>query len=124
LFARVLLGIADHPRVRSFAASSRVCRSVFDRFVAGEDVEAAVAAVAQLDAVGLRATVGVLGEDVTDAYQASETVRAYRALVDALAEHGLAHGNETSVKLSEPLRDSWRLQTLRALDRAWRADPG
>lgn len=100
MFGQVLLGVAGNPSVRSVMTRSSASRSVVSRFVAGEDVDAALTAVRPLTAEGLRVTLDVLGEDVTDAAQAEQTVAAYRHLVDRLGAAGLAHGNEISVKLS------------------------
>jgi proline dehydrogenase len=100
VFGQVLLGVAGNPVVRSFVTRSSASRSVVSRFVAGEDVDAALAAVSRLDREGLRATLDHLGEDITDVAQAVETVEAYREVVQRLADAGLADGNEISVKLS------------------------
>ncbi len=100
MFGQVLLGVAGRPAVRSVVTRSSASRSVVSRFVAGEDVDGALAAVGPLAAEGLRVTLDVLGEDITQESQAEQTVAAYRSLVDRLAATGLAGGNEVSVKLS------------------------
>ena len=100
MFGQVLLGVAGRPAVRSVVTRSSASRSVVSRFVAGEDVDGALAAVRPLAAEGLRVTLDVLGEDITQESQAEQTVAAYRSLVDRLASTGLAAGNEVSVKLS------------------------
>ncbi len=100
MFGQVLLGVAGRPAVRSVVTRSSASRSVVSRFVAGEDVDDALAAVRPLAAEGLRVTLDVLGEDITDPAQAEQTLVAYRSLVDELATAGLAAGNEVSVKLS------------------------
>ncbi len=100
MFGQVLLGVAGNPSVRSVVTRSSASRSVVSRFVAGEDVDDALAAVRPLAAGGLRVTLDVLGEDITSAAQAEQTLAAYRHLVDELESTGLAGGNEVSVKLS------------------------
>ena len=100
MFGQVLLGVAGRPAIRSVVTRSSASRSVVSRFVAGEDVDGALAAVRPLAAEGLRVTLDVLGEDITQESQAEQTVAAYRSLVDRLAATGLAGGNEVSVKLS------------------------
>ena len=100
MFGQVVLGVAGNPSVRSVMTRSSASRAVVSRFVAGEDVDAALAAVQPLAAEGLRVTLDVLGEDITSPEQAEQTVAAYRLLLDRLAAAGLAGGNEVSVKLS------------------------
>lgn len=100
MFGQVLLGVAGKPVVRSVVTRSSASRSVVSRFVAGDDVDDALTAVRPLAAEGLRVTLDVLGEDITDPSQAEQTLVAYRSLVDELAAAGLAAGNEVSVKLS------------------------
>ena len=100
MFGQVLLGVAGNPSVRSVVTRSSASRSVVSRFVAGEDVDGALAAVRPLTDEGLQVTLDVLGEDITSLEQADQTVAAYRRLVDRLVAAGLAQGNEVSVKLS------------------------
>ena len=74
-------------------------RRMVERFVAGEDLDAAMAAVAGLRARGLRTTLDVLGESVTDAISAEAAAGRYLALLDRLATDG-ADGN-VSLKLTQ-----------------------
>ncbi|WP_432523807.1 proline dehydrogenase family protein [Kineococcus sp. SYSU DK006] len=100
MFGQLLLGVAGTPGVRSLVTGSGLSRPVVERFVAGEDVDAAVRTARALAADGIAVTLDRLGEDVTDDAQADATVAGYRELVDRLAAEGLAEGNEVSVKLS------------------------
>jgi len=100
MYGKLVLGVARLAPVRSLLSRSSVSRNVVSRFVAGEDVEAALAAVRQLVEGGLQVTLDHLGEDITDVTQTEETIRAYRLLVERLAAAGLAGGAEVSVKLS------------------------
>ena len=68
------------------------------RFVAGETVESAVAAVMALNAQGLSATLDFLGEDVHDEAAAAQTAETYLRIIDAIVSAG-ADAN-VSVKLS------------------------
>ena len=70
-----------------------------ERFVAGEDLDAAMAAVAGLRAPGLRTTLDILGESVTDAAAAEAAAGRYLELLDRLAADG-ADGN-VSLKLTQ-----------------------
>jgi proline dehydrogenase len=100
MFGRMLLGVAGNRAVRSTVTGSPLSRPVVSRFVAGEQVADALAAVRALHADGLRVTLDHLGEDITEAAQAEATVGAYRTVVKRLADAGLAEGNEISIKLS------------------------
>jgi proline dehydrogenase len=95
MFGNLVLGVAGNGVVRSAITRSALSRPVVSRFVAGEDVDTALSAVATLAAGGLRATLDHLGEDCTDPAQAAATVAAYRAVIPRLGV-----GAEISVKLS------------------------
>ena len=77
---------------------SRLVRVFASRYVAGETLEDAVRTVRQLNAEGCRATLDVLGEDVTQISETDTTVGEYRRALDAIAEHRL--DSNISVKLS------------------------
>lgn len=74
-------------------------RRMVGRFVAGEDLDATMAAVAGLRAHGLATTLDVLGESVTDARAAEAAAGRYLELLDRLAAEG-ADGN-VSLKLTQ-----------------------
>ncbi|WP_099024030.1 proline dehydrogenase family protein [Mycolicibacterium palauense] len=103
-----ILAASRSTRLRRAVERMPVTRSVVRRFVAGEDVDAALAAVATLRASGRLVSVDYLGEDVTDRETATATVRAYRGLIDALAARedlggdagGAVRPLEVSLKLS------------------------
>ncbi|WP_026314253.1 proline dehydrogenase family protein [Actinomadura flavalba] len=96
----VLLAAARSPRLRSAVTRLPLTRGVVDRFVPGEGLPDALAAVAELNGTGLLVTLDHLGEDTTERRQADATRDAYRALFAALGAHGLATRNDASVKLS------------------------
>ncbi|WTW93747.1 proline dehydrogenase family protein [Streptomycetaceae bacterium NBC_01309] len=100
MLGRMLLTASRSERLRDFVATAPVTRPVVDRFVAGDDLPGALAAVAGLVADGLDATVDHLGEDTTDAAQAEANRDAYLALLDALGPLGAGPRIEVSVKLS------------------------
>ncbi len=68
------------------------------RFIAGETIVSALAAVADLNADGLTATLDYLGEDVTEAREAEHTRDTYLAMLAAI-ERARARTN-VSVKLT------------------------
>jgi proline dehydrogenase len=81
---------------------------VVDRFVAGEKLDDALAAVRTLTSEGIAVTLDHLGEDVTSRAEATRSRDAYLAALDALAPLGFGRRVEVSVKLSafgQGLRD-------------------
>lgn len=70
------------------------------RFVAGETLDAALPAVDELRKNGLKVSLDLLGEDVSDRTEAEESTRIYIALLDQLASHGGTAEPNISIKLS------------------------
>ena len=95
-----LLAAARSTRMRSLIETVPATRSVVGRFVAGSATEDAVRVAREVNSCGLQITLDYLGEDTTDAKQAGTTVRAYEAMLSALAAEGLGDGADVSVKLS------------------------
>ena len=100
MLSPVLLAAARSRRVRRLLTSVPLTRGVVDRFVAGDDLDAAVDAVRELAGGGLDVTLDHLGEDTRDREQARTTRDAYLRLFSVLGEQGLAGGADASVKLS------------------------
>lgn len=96
----VLMAAARSPRIRHLVTGSPLTQPVVTRFIAGDDLPAALETSTQLAASGLRVTLDRLGEDIASDADAQATADAYLALLDALAERELAQGAEASVKLS------------------------
>ncbi|MQS06588.1 proline dehydrogenase family protein [Streptomyces alkaliphilus] len=86
--------------IRRVVSTTPVTRPVVDRFVAGERLDQAVAAVRSLTGRNLEVTLDHLGEDVTDPAEALRARDAYLALAEALGKEGLGERAEMSVKLS------------------------
>jgi proline dehydrogenase len=99
MFSSSVLAVTHHPQVRRLVTNS-ASRRLVGRFVAGDDLATAVDPIRTLVERGLLVTVDHLGEDVTDAADATATREAYVALLDRLDDLGLAHAVEVSVKLS------------------------
>jgi proline dehydrogenase len=97
---KVLLGASRRPGLRRLVVGTPATRRVVDRFVAGEKLDDALAAVRTLTAEGIAVTLDHLGEDVTDRAEATRSRDAYLAALDALAPLGFARRVEVSVKLS------------------------
>ncbi len=94
-----LLWLSRRRSLGRLATRLPITRSMVARFVAGESLEEALAALERLRAQGLRTTVDVLGEAVTSADAARAAADEYLATLDALAAHGL--DRNVSVKLSQ-----------------------
>ena len=69
------------------------------RFIAGETVDEALAAVAHLPARGLRLTLDYLGESVTSFDQAAAAAQAYVRLIEAVVAAGVERN--ISLKLTQ-----------------------
>ncbi len=96
---RTLFISLSHQRsLARMATRVPVTRPMVARFVAGETLEEALPALAELKRAGLRTTVDVLGESVTNAEQAEAATEAYLATLSALAGNGL--DVNVSVKLT------------------------
>jgi proline dehydrogenase len=100
LLRRSLLMLSRSDRVKHLVSEMPVSSGIVARFVAGETVEEAVDSTRTLVQNGLTVTLDYLGEDTLDRGQAQVTVDAYVELLKHLADAGLTHGAEASVKLS------------------------
>ncbi|GAA1780465.1 proline dehydrogenase family protein [Actinomadura chokoriensis] len=100
MLGALLLAAGRSERMRGLVTSMPLTRSVVDRFVAGDDLGAAVGAVRELAGAGLSVTLDHLGEDTRDAAQAEATRDAYLRMFAAFERYGLADGADASVKLS------------------------
>src|SRR3982750_2912211 len=74
-------------------------RSFARRFIAGETVEAAIAAARELEAKGLRLTLDFLGESVTSLDTAAAATREYLTVIDAVIVSGIERN--VSLKLTQ-----------------------
>ena len=95
-----LLAASRSAGARKLVESTPLTRTVVERFVAGDGVDAAIRATAEVLADGRLVTLDHLGEDTFEESQANYTVEAYLTLLARLEEHGLTNGAEVSVKLS------------------------
>jgi proline dehydrogenase len=86
--------------VEHLVETAPVSRDVVRRFVAGSQVDDALAATRNLVRDELAVSLDHLGEDTTDAAHADATRDAYLTLLRALGEQGLTPAAEVSVKLS------------------------
>ncbi len=94
-----LLWLSEQRGIFSFIRGNRLARRFAARFVAGETVEAAVAALAELNAAGISASLDLLGESVTSAAEAGAARDTYRETLDRIRQTGAA--SNVSVKLTQ-----------------------
>jgi proline dehydrogenase len=100
LMQKALLVASRRPGLRRAVTGNPATRKVVQRFVAGETLDDALAAVRSLRADGIRVTMDHLGEDITTRAEAERSRDAYLALLGGLAALELGPGAEVSVKLS------------------------
>ena len=94
-----LLWLSERQPVSRFVHQNRLARRFASRFVAGETVDTAVAALQELNTAGISATLDLLGESVSRADEAREARDTYLTLLDRIKAGG-ADAN-VSVKLTQ-----------------------
>jgi len=93
-----LLYLSNQPRVFKFVRSNRLARAFARRFVAGETLDDAIAAVRALNAKGITASLDELGESVHNEAEATATRDSYLTILDRIAADKL--DANVSVKLT------------------------
>lgn len=94
-----LLWLSEQPRVFRFVRANRAARRLSARFVAGETVESAIAAVRDLDTAGISCTLDILGESVRSADEARTARDAYLRALDHIQLAGVS--SHVSLKLTQ-----------------------
>jgi len=94
-----LLWLSEQPRIFKFVRSNRLARRFAARFVAGETVATAVAAVRDLNAHGVTASLDLLGESVASAAEAGHARDTYLESLAAIRAAGV--DANVSVKLTQ-----------------------
>lgn len=105
-----------------FVKDNTIARKFARRFVAGETVDDALAAIRSLNAGGISATLDLLGESVTSAPEAAATAATYETLLDRIASDGLdANVSVKLTALGQDISDAVCLENVtRVLERAKR----
>lgn len=100
MLRRALLAAAASEQIRELVTATPATRAVVGRFVAGDNIGEAVRVARSLREAGLLVTLDYLGEDTTDAPQASAVATQYVQLLGKLAAEGLTEDGavEVSVK--------------------------
>jgi proline dehydrogenase len=94
-----LLALSQSPRTARFVTHNNLSRRVVRRFVAGEHLDEAVAAVRALNQAGRLASLDCLGESVTSEPEARQTAQAYCGMFDRIAAEKLTCN--VSLKLTQ-----------------------
>ena len=93
-----LLYLSNQPRIFKFVRNNRIAKSFANRFVAGETLDTALAAVARLNSRGITASLDLLGESVHNETEARAAGGAYVTMLDRINERKL--DANVSVKLT------------------------
>jgi proline dehydrogenase len=89
MLRNALLYLSSQPKVFNFVRHNLMAKGFAGRFVAGETLETALAAVRQLNDKGITATLDLLGESVSNEKEARASARAYLDMLDRIREKGL-----------------------------------
>ena len=93
-----LLYLSDQQHIFRFVRNNRFAKSFANRFVAGETLDTALAAVTKLNARGITASLDLLGESVHNEAEARAAGQAYVNMLDRIYERRL--DTNVSVKLT------------------------
>ncbi len=81
--------LSEQQQIFNFVRNNRLARGFANRFVAGETVDTAMAAVRELNAVGITASLDLLGESVHNEAEARVTAKRYVDMLDRIADEAL-----------------------------------
>jgi proline dehydrogenase len=98
MLRRTLLYLSGQQRLEGFLRRNRVARGFASRFVAGESLEEALAAVRRLNADGITASLDLLGESVRNEAEARAMGRSYHGMLQRIRSERL--DANVSVKLT------------------------
>ena len=93
-----LLYLSSQPKIFSFVRHNRMAKGFASRFVAGESLDTALDAVANLNAKRITASLDLLGESVRNESESREAARQYIRILDGIKEKKL--DANVSVKLT------------------------
>jgi proline dehydrogenase len=98
MFRSSLLYLSNQPRVFRFVRNNKLAKKFASRFVAGETVDDALAAVRALNAKGITASLDLLGESVTNEREARAAAGEYLTILDRIHQQQLKAN--VSIKLT------------------------
>ena len=84
MFRSTLLYLSSQPRVFRFVRNNKLAKKFASRFVAGETLDEALRAVRELNALGITASLDLLGESVTNEREARVAGREYVTILDRI----------------------------------------
>ena len=99
LLRKTFLTLAENNAVYRLIVGNGVTRAMTRRFVAGEQLEEAIAAMRELNALGIKGSLDLLGENVHTEAEARAAGKEYEAIVDRIAEAGV--DANVSLKLTQ-----------------------
>src|ERR671933_2609514 len=94
-----LLYLSRREGLKDFATRFRFFKKMTTRFVAGENIEEAIAAIRELNAKGCTASFDHLNESVANAAETEEEVREYLQILSRIDETGIR--SNVSIKLTQ-----------------------
>jgi len=94
-----LIYLSRHEGLKEFAAHFKPFQKMTTRFVAGETIEEAVAAIRELNAAGCSASFDHLNESVANAEEAEKEVAEYLGILDQIETTGI--NSNASIKLTQ-----------------------
>lgn len=94
-----LLYLSRQEQLKDFATRFPLFKKMTTRFVAGENIEEAAAAIRQLNALGCTASFDHLNESVANAAETSEEVREYLRVLARIDETSIK--SNVSIKLTQ-----------------------
>jgi proline dehydrogenase len=83
------LYLSEQQQIFRFVRNNKLAKSFANRFVAGETLETALAAVSRLNAAGITASLDLLGESVHNEAEARAAGQAYVNMLDRIYERKL-----------------------------------
>jgi len=89
MFRSTLLYLSNQPRVFRFVRHNKLAKKFASRFVAGETLPEALAAVKALNAKGITASLDLLGESVSNEKEARSAATDYIAILDSIRQQNL-----------------------------------
>jgi proline dehydrogenase len=95
----ILLRFSNSPRLARWVTSHKTTRRMSQKFVAGEELDQAVEAARACNRAGLKVSLDLLGESVTNREQAQAARDAYLGIFDRIAQEKL--DANVSMKLTQ-----------------------
>ncbi|MFL6212261.1 MAG: proline dehydrogenase family protein [Blastocatellia bacterium] len=95
----ILLYLSNSPGFKNFLTRFKAFNNVTRRFVAGEELTDAVAAIRQLNSKQIRASFDHLGESISSEAETRLEVQEYTRVLDAISDNAL--DSNVSVKLTQ-----------------------